>query len=222
MNHEIINKLDFIKSEINNKISNLNFDNYNPTIIAVTKTFSLDKIDPLIEYGHLHFGENKVQEAIKKWQDIKQKKQNLKLHMIGKLQTNKVKFAVGFFDYLHSVDNLKLAEKIASEQQKKKSKPKIFLQVNVGNEHQKSGVAIKNLKELYNLSINDFNLDVIGLMCLPPDNKNPKEYFYKIKQLNDELNLHELSMGMSNDYLYALDFKSTYLRIGSKIFGSRN
>ena len=222
MNHETVNKLTLIKSEINKKISSLNLHDYFPNIIAVSKTFSLEKIEPLIQHGHLHFGENKVQEALNKWQSTKQKNTKLKLHMLGKLQTNKVKFAVGFFDYLHSVDNIKLAEKIAKEQQKNNLKPKIFLQINVGNEQQKSGVSLNNLKELYELSVKDFNLDVIGLMCLPPENKDPKEYFSKTKQLNDELKLGQLSMGMSSDYLKAIEFKSTYLRIGSKIFGERN
>ena len=222
MNHETVNKLTLIKSEINKKISSLNLHDYFPNIIAVSKTFSLEKIEPLIQHGHLHFGENKVQEALNKWQSTKQKNTKIKLHMLGKLQTNKVKFAVGFFDYLHSVDNIKLAEKIAKEQQKNNLKPKIFLQINVGNEQQKSGVSLNNLKELYELSVKDFNLDVIGLMCLPPENKDPKEYFSKTKQLNDELKLDQLSMGMSSDYLKAIEFKSTYLRIGSKIFGERN
>tara|TARA_B100001250_G_scaffold246006_1_gene211512 strand:- start:127 stop:795 length:669 start_codon:yes stop_codon:yes gene_type:complete len=222
MNHESVNKLTIIKSEINKKILNLNFDNYFPNIIAVSKTFSLEKIEPLIEHGHVHFGENKVQESLNKWKNIKQKNNKLKLHMLGKLQTNKVKFAVGFFDYLHSVDNIKLAEKIAKEQQKNNLKPKIFLQVNIGNEEQKSGVSLNKLKELYDLSVKDFNLNVIGLMCLPPENKDPKEYFSKTKKLNDELKLDQLSMGMSSDYLKAIEFKSTYLRIGSKIFGARN
>ena len=222
MNHESVNKLTLIKSEINKKISSLNLHDYFPNIIAVSKTFSLEKIEPLIQHGHLHFGENKVQEALNKWQSTKEKNTKLKLHMLGKLQTNKVKFAVGFFDYLHSVDNIKLAEKIAKEQQKNNLKPKIFLQINVGNEQQKSGVSLNNLKELYELSVKDFNLNVIGLMCLPPENKDPKEYFSKTKQLNDELKLDQLSMGMSSDYLKAIEFKSTYLRIGSKIFGERN
>tara|TARA_B100000579_G_scaffold363563_1_gene322149 strand:- start:372 stop:1040 length:669 start_codon:yes stop_codon:yes gene_type:complete len=222
MNHESVNKLTLIKSEINKKILSLNFNNYFPNIIAVSKTFSLEKIEPLIEHGHVHFGENKVQEALNKWQITKQKNNKLKLHMLGKLQTNKVKFAVGLFDYLHSVDNIKLAEKIAKEQQKNNFKPKIFLQVNIGNEEQKSGVSLNNLKELYELSVKDFNLNVIGLMCLPPETKDPKEYFIKTKKLNDELKLHQLSMGMSSDYLKAIEFKSTYLRIGSKIFGARN
>jgi len=200
----------------------LNLNDYFPNIIAVSKTFPLHIIEPLIQNGHTHFGENKVQEALIKWESIKQKNKELKLHMLGKLQTNKVKFAVGFFDYLHSVDNIKLAEKIANEQQKNNLKPKIFLQINIGNEEQKSGVSLNNLKELYELSVNDFNLNVIGLMCLPPENKDPKEYFSKTKQLNDELKLNQLSMGMSSDYLKAIEFKSTYLRIGSKIFGERN
>ena len=222
MNHESVNKLTLIKSEINKKILSLNLNDYFPNIIAVSKTFSLDKIEPLIQNGHLHFGENKVQEALTKWESTKQKNKELKLHMLGKLQTNKVKFAVGLFDYLHSVDNIKLAEKIAKEQQKNNFKPKIFLQVNIGNEEQKSGVSLNNLKELYEISVKDFNLNVIGLMCLPPENKDPKEYFSKTKQLNDELKLDQLSMGMSSDYLKAIEFKSTYLRIGSKIFGERN
>ena len=222
MNHESVNKLTLIKSEINKKILSLNLNDYFPNIIAVSKTFPLDIIEPLIQNGHTHFGENKVQEALTKWESIKQKNKELKLHMLGKLQTNKVKFAVGFFDYLHSVDNIKLAEKIANEQQKNNLKPKIFLQINIGNEEQKSGVSLNNLKELYELSVKDFNLNVIGLMCLPPENKDPKEYFSKTKQLNDELKLDQLSMGMSSDYLKAIEFKSTYLRIGSKIFGERN
>ena len=222
MNHESVNKLTLIKSEINKKILSLNLNDYFPNIIAVSKTFPLHIIEPLIQNGHTHFGENKVQEALTKWESIKQKNKELKLHMLGKLQTNKVKFAVGFFDYLHSVDNIKLAEKIANEQQKNNLKPKIFLQINIGNEEQKSGVSLNNLKELYELSVKDFNLNVIGLMCLPPENKDPKEYFNKTKQLNDELKLDQLSMGMSSDYLKAIEFKSTYLRIGSKIFGERN
>ena len=222
MNHESVNKLTLIKSEINKKILSLNLNDYFPNIIAVSKTFPLQIIEPLIQNGHIHFGENKVQEALTKWDSIKQKNKELKLHMLGKLQTNKVKFAVGFFDYLHSVDNIKLAEKIANEQQKNNLKPKIFLQINIGNEEQKSGVSLNNLKELYDLSVKDFNLNVIGLMCLPPENKDPKEYFSKTKQLNDELKLDQLSMGMSSDYLKAIEFKSTYLRIGSKIFGERN
>ena len=222
MNHESVNKLTLIKSEINKKILSLNLNDYFPNIIAVSKTFPLHIIEPLIQNGHTHFGENKVQEALIKWESIKQKNKELKLHMLGKLQTNKVKFAVGFFDYLHSVDNIKLAEKIANEQQKNNLKPKIFLQINIGNEEQKSGVSLNNLKELYELSVKDFNLNVIGLMCLPPENKDPKEYFSKTKQLNDELKLDQLSMGMSSDYLKAIEFKSTYLRIGSKIFGERN
>ena len=222
MNHESVNKLTLIKSEINKKILSLNLNDYFPNIIAVSKTFPLHIIEPLIQNGHTHFGENKVQEALTKWESIKQKNKELKLHMLGKLQTNKVKFAVALFDYLHSVDNIKLAEKIANEQQKSNLKPKIFLQINIGNEEQKSGVSLNNLKELYELSIKDFNLNVIGLMCLPPENKDPKEYFSKTKQLNDQLKLDQLSMGMSSDYLKAIEFKSTYLRIGSKIFGERN
>ena len=183
--HKSITNLVSIQSELKSR-SDLD---YETNIIAVSKTFSIDVIKPLIEHGHVHFGENKVQEALNKWQITKQKNNKLKLHMLGKLQTNKVKFAVGLFDYLHSVDNIKLAEKIAKEQQKNNFKPKIFLQVNIGNEEQKSGVSLNNLKELYELSVNDFNLNVIGLMCLPPENKDPKEYFSKTKQLMNDAGL---------------------------------
>ena len=220
--HQSINNLNIIKTQILEVIKKSNMENKLPTIIAISKTFPIEKIQPLIEFGHIHFGENKVQEATLKWSNIKSQNNDIKLHLVGKLQTNKVKFAVGLFDYLHSVDNIRLAEKIAKEQQKNNFKPKIFLQINIGNEEQKSGVSLSNLKELYMLSVKDFNLNVIGLMCLPPENKDPKEYFSKTKQLNDELKLDQLSMGMSTDYLKAIEFKTTYLRIGSKIFGARN
>ena len=190
-------------------------------IVAVTKTRPFSAIEEIYRCGIFSIGENRVQEAANKFQSFDQMP-NITRRFIGHLQSNKVKFTVGFFDYLHSVDSLRLAEKIANEQQKKKLKPKIFLQVNIGGEDQKSGVFIDNLIELYNRSVKDFNLNVIGLMCLPPENNDPREYFSKTKKLNDELKLEQLSMGMSNDYLKALEYKSTYLRIGSKIFGSRN
>jgi pyridoxal phosphate enzyme (YggS family) len=192
-----------------------------PKIIAVSKTFSLEKILPLINYGHLDYGENKVQEAIDKWTEIKNKKPQINLHLIGKLQTNKVKLALKIFDYIHSVDNKKLAKKIAEEEVKQKKKIKIFLQVNIGDEHQKSGVDKNELVHLYNYC-NELNLNVVGLMCIPPINEKSDKYFEEMSQLNKKLNLPELSMGMSSDFLKATENYSTYLRIGSSIFGNRN
>ena len=177
---------------------------------------------PLINHGHLDFGENKVGEATDKWQDTKQQFDNLNLHMIGKLQTNKVKQAISLFDFIHSVDNYKLAEKIATEQIKQKKKIKLFIQVNIGEEAQKNGIEISTLENFYECCINDFGLDVVGLMCLPPNNQDASSYFLKMKDVHARLRLKELSMGMSNDYLKAIKFNSSYLRIGSKIFGQRN
>ena len=191
-------------------------------IIAVSKTFPIDKILPLIEHGHTDFGENKVQEAIEKWTNIKEKYHSIKLHMIGKLQTNKVKFAINLFDYIHSLDNFKLAKKISDEQQKNNKKPKIFIQINIGNESQKSGINSNELNEFYNNCINDLNLDIIGIMCLPPNDNKGDFYFKKMSELIKIISANELSMGMSNDYLEAFKSGSTYLRIGSNIFGSRN
>jgi pyridoxal phosphate enzyme (YggS family) len=192
-----------------------------PKIIAVSKTFSMDKILPLIEYGHKDYGENKVQETIDKWTQIKIDKSNIKLHLIGKLQTNKVKFAVKIFDFIHSVDSEKLAKKIADEQIKQNKKLKLFIQVNIGNEDQKSGVNKNNLNNLYKYC-KELNLDVIGLMCIPPSDRDPEKYFNQMNLMNKELNLSELSMGMSSDYLKAIEHSSSYLRIGSSIFGKRN
>ena len=175
---------------------------------------------PLIEYGHIDFGENKVQEAVEKWSDIKSKKNEIKLHLVGKLQTNKVKLAIKLFDFIHSVDNEKLAKKISEEQIKQNLKPKIFIQVNVGNESQKSGISKDKLYEFYNYCLS-IKLDIIGTMCIPPLNKDPSKYFFEMNSFNKKLNLNELSMGMSSDYLKALEFNSTYLRIGSDIFGER-
>jgi len=189
-------------------------------IIAVSKTFPIENILPLIEHGHLDYGENKVQEALEKWTDIKNKNNNIQLHLIGKLQTNKVKFALKIFDYIHSLDSEKLANKIADEQQKHKKKPKIFIQVNVGNEDQKSGIDKRNLNDFYKFCKN-LNLDIIGTMCIPPNNSNTEKYFSEMNDLNKELNFKELSMGMSGDYLEAIKYNATYIRIGSKIFGSR-
>ena len=182
----------------------------------------MESILPLIEYGHTDFGENKVQEAIEKWTEIKEKSTNLNLHMIGKLQSNKVKQAVKIFDYIHSLDSIKLAKKISEEQKKLKKNLKLFIQINIGDELQKSGIKIEELSAFYNSCINDYKLDIIGLMCLPPININPTSCFEKMSKLSKTLSLKELSMGMSSDYLKALEFNTTYIRIGSKIFGSRN
>jgi pyridoxal phosphate enzyme (YggS family) len=191
-----------------------------PNIIAVSKTFKLDNILPLIEHGHLDYGENKVQEAIDKWTEIKNKKPELKLHMIGKLQTNKVKMAVSLFDFIHSVDSEKLAKKIADEQSKIKKKIKIFIQVNIGNETQKSGINQSDITNLI-LFCKKLELDVIGLMCIPPANIDPSNYFIKMKEISKSFKFAELSMGMSADYLEAAKNNATYLRIGSSIFGQR-
>ncbi len=192
-----------------------------PKIIAVSKTFGMDKILPLIDYGHLDFGENKVQEAVEKWSNIKSNKNNIKLHLIGGLQTNKVKLAVKLFDYIHSVDNEKLAKKISAEQQKQNKNIKVFIQVNIGNEKQKFGVDKSSVSQLYS-HCRDLNLDVVGLMCIPPIDKPSAIFFKEMNKINNSLNLKELSMGMSSDYLDAIKNSATYVRIGSNIFGERN
>lgn len=191
-------------------------------IIAVSKTFLMNDIQPLIQHGHKDFGENKIQEAISKWSDIKEKNPQLKLHMLGKIQTNKVKFLLPLFDYIHSLDNLKLAQKISEEETKKNKKLKIFIQVNIANESQKNGIDVNYLNEFYLKCKNDLNLNIVGLMCLPPQNKEPTEYFLLLKKLAKDLNIFNLSMGMSNDYPEAIKCGSTHLRIGSEIFGKRN
>ena len=208
--------ISLIKSNIENN-QNLKF----PNIIAVSKTFKLEKILPLIDHGHIDYGENKVQEAIEKWTSIKEKKPNIKLHLIGRLQTNKVKFAVKIFDYIHSLDSIKLAKKIADEEKKQNKKIQLFIQVNIGNEDQKSGVDLKNLTNLYNYC-KELDLNVIGLMCIPPFEEDSEKYFKEMKILNKKLNLTNLSMGMSSDYLKAVENSATHVRIGSNIFGSRN
>ena len=216
-----VKNLKEIIDEINKKINNLNYTNYNPNIIAVTKTFNLEKIEPLIEYGHIHFGENKVQETTNKWSETKKINKLIKLHMIGKLQTNKVKDALKIFDFIHSVDTEKLANKISNEQKKINVRPKIFIQINFGKESQKSGINPKNISEFYRFC-KSLDLDVIGTMCIPPINQEPSTYFKQMLDINNNLNIQELSMGMSSDYLLALENKSTFIRIGSKIFGQRN
>ena len=218
--HNSVQKYKDIISAIDRKIEEQKIIS-SPKIIAVSKTFGLEKILPLIEHGHLDYGENKVQEAIDKWSDIKLKNQDIKLHLIGKLQTNKVKHAIKLFDYIHSVDSIKLAKKISDEQIRQNKNVKLFIQVNIGNEDQKSGVKIDEIDELIIFS-KKFNLNIIGLMCIPPANEEPDKYFEQIKLLSKKFNLSEISMGMSSDYLKAVENSSTYLRIGSSIFGTRN
>ena len=217
--HNTIKNLIDIKNKIKVHITKLNIKKV-PTIVAVSKTFKIDKVLPLIEYGHTDYGENKVQEALEKWTDIKKKNSQIKLHMIGKLQTNKVKFAVQLFDYIHSVDSEKLAKKILDEQNKIKKKIKIFLQVNIGNESQKSGINKTEVKQLVNYS-KKIGLDVIGLMCIPPAHNDPENYFKQMNKLNNDFGFSELSMGMSSDFLIAVKHSSTFVRVGSNIFGQR-
>ena len=218
--HSSIKKYEDIIRLIKLKIEDQNLSKL-PKIIAVSKTFALDNILPLLEYGHLDYGENKVQEAIDKWSEIKIKKPQIKLHLIGKLQTNKVKFAIRIFDYIHSVDSIKLAKKISDEQNKQNKKVKIFIQVNIGSEEQKSGIDVNKIEELLNCC-KELELDVIGLMCIPPVNQDSSKYFKKMSCLKNDLNLQQLSMGMSSDYLEAVKNNATYLRIGSSIFGKRS
>ena len=213
MIHNTINNLVSIKKEIQLKNDNIK-------IIAVSKTFPIENILPLIEFGHIDYGENKVKEALDKWTNIKNENKSIKLHLIGKLQTNKVKLALGIFDYIHSLDSEKLAIKISEEQIKQEKKPKIFIQVNIGDEDQKSGLSKEKLSEFYKFCTN-LNLDIIGTMCIPPVDQNPKKYFTEMNKINQELNFKELSMGMSSDYLEAIQYNATFIRIGSKIFGSR-
>jgi len=219
MHNTVKNLLD-IKNNIQNYLNDEGIKSY-PKIIAVSKTFPMDKILPLIEYGHIDFGENKVQEALEKWQAVKKSNPKLKLHMIGKLQTNKVKFAVQLFDYIHSVDSEKLAKKIANEQKKINKNIKIFLQVNIGNEIQKSGTGKNEINRLVSYC-KELNLNLVGLMCIPPSNLDPESFFEEMKILNHNLGFSELSMGMSSDFLKAAKYLSTYIRVGSGIFGERS
>ena len=204
---------------ISDEISQLN---KNVTLIVVTKTFSIDHIRPLVKYGHIHFGENKVQEALNKWTQTLLLNSNLRLHMIGNLQSNKAEDAVSIFSYIHSLDSEKLAFKLNKAEQKHKRSLKYFIQVNLGNENQKSGIGISDLSDFLNLCLKKYNLNIIGLMCLPPMNEDPKKYFFKLKELADQHNLYQLSMGMSNDYKLAIESGSTFVRIGSQICGSRS
>jgi pyridoxal phosphate enzyme (YggS family) len=215
--HNVVKNLIYIENLIKSKA---NHDKL-AQIIAVSKTFPIENILPLIKHGHIHYGENKVQEALDKWSDIKNKNHNIKLHLIGKLQTNKVKLALGIFDYIHSLDSKKLASKIADQQIKQEKKPKIFIQVNIGNEEQKSGINKENLIDFYNYCKN-LNLNIIGTMCIPPNDTNTAIYFSEMSEINQKLNFTELSMGMSSDYLEAIKNNATYIRVGSSIFGNRD
>ena len=219
MHHTESNLIE-INKKIKNKINSLSLDQYNPKVIAVSKTFKEEDILPLLDYGHLDFGENKVQEALLKWPKLKEKYKNVKLHMLGKLQTNKAKFAVDIFDYIHSLDNLKLANKLASEIHKKNKKVKMFIQINLGGEKQKSGIEPSDLEMFYKNCLL-LKLDIVGTMCIPPEDQDPKLFFKDLLNLNNKIKLPELSMGMTNDYLDALEYRSTYLRIGTGIFGRR-
>ena len=214
MDHKTIKNLNIISSEIDLKKKK-------SKIIAVSKTFPINSVLPLIKHGHIHYGENKVQEAKEKWASIKNDYKHVKLHLIGKLQTNKVKYVLPLFDYIHSLDSLKLAEKISVEQEKKKFKPQIFVQVNIGKEEQKNGVLVEDLEEFLNSCKQNYDLNIIGLMCLPPNDGNSYQYFSEMKKLSEKNGLKELSMGMSEDYIAAIENGSTFIRVGSKIFGER-
>ena len=209
----VLKNFTIIKQEISDK--------KNVKLVAVTKTFPINHILPVINEGHVDFGENKVQEALEKWTSIKQDFPKIKLHLIGKLQTNKVKFVLPLFDYIHSLDSLKLTGKISEQQTIKNFKPKLFIQVNIGNEPQKSGVEIDSVENFYKKCVEDFKLNIVGLMCIPPFDKDSKPYFTKMRELSNNLNLRDISMGMSNDYMEAINQGSTFIRVGSKIFGAR-
>jgi len=219
--HNIVQNLDLVKNKVNEIIQKKQLKTF-PKIIAVSKTFSTNKIIPLLDAGHVHFGENKVQEAENKWPGIKEKYKNVQLHMLGKLQANKAKKAVKLFDYIHSLDNEKLASKISYYEKELNKKIKIFIQINVGNENQKSGILINDLKKFYSYCINDLALNIVGLMCIPPINSDNSKYFKILKIKTQEFNLLELSIGMSSDYPQAIQYGATYLRLGTAIFGGRN
>ena len=213
----IITSFEKIKQEIKN-----NLMQNEPNIIAVSKTFPMDHIKPLIDHGHKHFGENKVQEAEKKWGDLKKTMSDLKLHMVGRLQSNKVKKAIEIFDFIHSLDSEKLANELSKRQKEKNKNLNYFIQVNLGSEEQKGGVDINDLKNFHDYCVNKLNLSVLGLMAIPPNDKKPEKYFKKISELNKQLNYKQLSIGMSADYLQAIKYGASYIRVGSAIFGSRN
>ena len=219
--HKTVQNLINIQNLIKSKQSVLNNNEITPKIIAVSKTFKINQILPLIEYGHIDYGENKVQEAVEKWSQIKSNNNKIKLHLIGKLQTNKVKISLKLFDFIHSLDNEKLARKISEEQKKQNLETKLFIQVNIGNESQKNGIHVSKLGEFYNYC-KELSLNIVGIMCIPPIDEDPKLSFSTMNYLKKKMNFKELSMGMSADYLDAIKYNSTFLRIGSNIFGSRN
>ena len=216
-----VEKLNSVKKKINDIVSRKQLKTI-PQIVVITKTFSLNEITPLLEIGHLHFGENKIQEAESKWVDVKNKYKNLQLHMVGKLQTNKVKKAIELFDYIHSLDNAKLALKISRYEKKLNKKVKLFIQVNLAKEIQKSGILLDDVNNFYNYCIKELSLNVIGLMCLPPTSSDSNKYFMTLQKISEKLNLTDISMGMSADYEQAIINGSTYLRLGTVIFGERN
>ena len=216
-----LQKLDLIKNKIKEIVDRKQLKTV-PEIIAVTKTFDLEKIEPLLNCGHIHYGENKVQEAEKKWSDVKKKNKEIQLHMIGKLQSNKAKKAVQIFDYIHSLDNEKLAIKISQSEKELNKKIKLFIQINLGEENQKSGISLNNIESFYSFCLKELSLNIIGLMCLPPINSDSNQYFEILKKTSEKLNLKDLSMGMSSDYENAILKGSTYLRLGTVIFGERN
>ena len=213
----IITNFEKIKQEIKDNSPNNEIE-----VIAVSKTFSMEHIMPLVEYGHKHFGENKVQEAEKKWKELKKKINNLSLHMIGRLQSNKAKKAVELFDFIHSLDSEKLAKELSKRQKEKDRNLGYFIQINLGSEEQKGGIEIGELKNFNDYCVNELNLSVLGLMAIPPNDNNPEKHFKKISELNKQLNFRYLSIGMSNDYLKAINYGASHVRIGSSIFGSRN
>ena len=218
--HKTVQNLINIQNLIKSKQPVIENDKINPQIIAVSKTFKLNHILPLIEYGHTNYGENKVQEAIEKWSEIKSDNNKIKLHLIGKLQTNKVQISLKLFDFIHSLDNEKLARKISEEQKKQNLKLKLFIQVNIGNESQKNGIHVKKLGEFYNYC-KELNLIILGIMCIPPIDEDSEVSFLRMNYLKKKFNFKEQSMGMSSDYLIATKYNATYLRIGSEIFGQR-
>jgi len=220
--HKTIQNLTDIQKQIQLKVIELNYSDYNPKIIAVSKTFKIDHIMPIIDHGHIHFGENKIQEAESKWLNVKNKYKNLQLHMVGKLQSNKAKKAVKLFDFIHSLDNSKLAMKLSQCEKELGKKTKLFIQVNIAEESHKSGILLNNLDRFYNFCTKELSLNVIGLMCLPPIDSNSQEYFKLLKKTAEQLNLKELSMGMSADFEQAVLNGSTYLRLGTLILGKRN
>ena len=213
----IVDRFKKIKSNINSLDNSKTIN-----IVAISKTFSIEHIKPLLNIGHDHFGENKVQEAISKWKEIKKNDSNLKLHMVGKLQSNKSKKAVELFDFIHSLDNKKLADSLSKAESEKKRNIKYFIQVNIGNEDQKSGISLNDLNDFFSYCTKEKKLNVIGLMCIPPNDNNEEKYFEIMSERNKLLNLKNLSMGMSSDYLKAIKYHANFLRIGSGIFGERN